>query len=184
MSLILITTSHKPSQRTRSFIKDLSMTLPYSATVNRGKKTLEELGIEAHRHKARYIFVAGERRGNPSIIRIYRVDTTQKIPKVKHIASIIIKGVKLTRENPEATRAYNPETIKIDYMKCISDQCFKLSDLFYSIYEKIIDEEKPEITLLLEENDKGRIVFKPINRLGKTCGPIIIIKGVRFFEEA
>lgn len=183
MSAILVTTSHKPSQRTRSFIKDLSMVLPCSVTVNRGKKTLEELGIEAYRHKARYIFITGERRGNPSIIRIYHVDTYQKIPMVKHIASIIIKGVKLSRENPEAMRAYNPVTIKIDYMKCISDQCFRLSDLFYSIYEEIIDEEKPEITLLLEEKNKGRILFKPVNRLGKTCGPIIIIKGVRFFEE-
>ncbi|MEM4758057.1 MAG: hypothetical protein QXX10_00005, partial [Desulfurococcaceae archaeon] len=41
--LILVTTSREPSRRTRSFIKELSQTLPYTRVFNRGKRTLVEI---------------------------------------------------------------------------------------------------------------------------------------------
>lgn len=174
---VLITTSHKPSQRTRSFIKDLANTLPFSKHVNRGKKTIEELGLEAYRDKKQYIFIVGERKGNPSIIKIYRVYLDEKPPKTKHVATIIIKGVNLTRENPDASRAYNPETITIDYNACIKDECYKLADILIKIFHETIS-DKADVIIKLEEIKKF-IIIKPLNRLGKPCGPIIRVIGVK-----
>lgn len=176
---VLITTSHKPSQRTRSFVKDLANTLPFSKHVNRGKKTIDELGLEAYRNKTQYIFVVGEKKGNPSMIRIYKVYFDEKPPKIKHIATLIIRGVKLTRENPDASRAYNPETIAIDYDMCETDNCYKLADQLIEIFHNIIS-EKPDVTVKLEET-RNIIVVKPLNRLGKPCGPIIRVSGVKVY---
>jgi U3 small nucleolar ribonucleoprotein protein IMP4 len=177
---VLITTSHKPSQRTRSFIKDLANILPYSYHVNRGKKTIAELGIEAYRLRNKYVFIVGERRGNPSIIRIYKISYESKPPGIKHYASIKLKGVKLTRENPEASRAYNPETINIDYNMCVSEDCFKLSDLLMEIFGEVIS-EKPDVLIKLGD-EKNHVLFKPLNRLGKICGPIMKIIGVKIID--
>ncbi|OYT39812.1 MAG: hypothetical protein B6U89_03450 [Desulfurococcales archaeon ex4484_58] len=174
--LLLITTSHKPSPRTRSFVKDLANTLPSSLRVTRGKKTLVEIGLEAYRFKTRYVFIVNEKRGNPSSIRVYGADYLGKMPRLKHTHTIILGGVKLTRENPESTRAYNPETININYDRCETDKCYKLADLLASIYHEILS-DKPDIEIELIE--KNYVFFKPLNRLGKICGPILKIKDVK-----
>ncbi|MET1160704.1 MAG: hypothetical protein ABWW65_07070, partial [Thermoprotei archaeon] len=174
---LLITTSHKPSPRTRTFIKDLASMLPFAFKTNRGKKTLEDLGLEAYRRGARYIFVVGEKRGNPSLIRIYRLELAEK-PHVKHFASIKIAGIKLLRENPEGSRVYNPESICVDYENCRSDQCYMLANIFIEIFHANIVKEKPDIKLVLEEINNITII-KPLNRLNKVCGPIIKVSGVK-----
>ena len=177
---ILITTSHKPIPRTRSFVKDLASILPGSETITRGKKTLEELAIEAHRYKCRYFMIVGERRGNPSLIRIYRIDYTGKIPLIKHVASIIISGVTLSRENPESMKTYGIESIGLDNDECRSDRCFQLFDLLYQLVSEYIS-DKPDITLKLIDRGKHTLI-KAVNKLGKTTGPLIRVSRVKIIE--
>ena len=177
---LLLTTSHKPSQRTRSFVKDLTSILPGSTHINRGKKTIEELGLETYRRGYRFFIIIGERKGNPSLMRIYKILPYTKPPEIKHIMSVVIRGITLSRENPEASKVYNPETIGINYDKCEQDQCFKLADLFIEVFQDIIT-ANPDITIMLIEK-KDHILFKAVNKLGKTCGPLIRIKGVKFIE--
>lgn len=178
MPLLIITTSHRPSQRTRSFVKDLANTLPSSIKLNRGKKTLFDLGFEAYRNNALYIMIICEKRGNPSLIRVYKLEKTSYYPKIKHIASIKISGVKLTRENPESTRIYNPETIWVKYENCRSDNCFKLADIIVMIYKNRLKKEKADIIFKLEDKDNITI-FIPLNALGRICGPILKVSGVK-----
>ncbi len=181
MTGVLITTSHKPSQRTRSFAKDLSSIIPYSIVSTRGKKTLDELAIESHRYKCKYFLVIGEKKGNPSLIRIYMVDYTGKLPKPVHIASIVLRGVTLSRENPEAIKTYGVENIGFDIDKCYSDECFKLHDLLYSILKEHISND-PDIVLKLIDTGK-HTMLKPVNRLGKTTGPVVRIAKVKIIEQ-
>ncbi len=179
-TLILLTTSHKPSPRTRSFTKDLANILLYSIRINRGKKTLNELALEAYRNKAKYIFIVGERHGNPSMIKIYNVYHPPALQILKEWALFRISGVKLTRENPSSSRAYNPEYIDIDYGNCTSDYCYEIADIFIKIYREYLS-NKPDIRLILY--NKGRHVYlKPYNRLNKICGPIIRFSGVKRYE--
>jgi len=177
-TLIIITTSHKPSQRTRSFVKDLANTLPFSLKINRGKKTIDDLGLEAYRNNASYVFIVGERKGNPSLIKVYRLDKSTTYPSLKHIASIKIIGVKLSREIPEASRVYNPEKLHVDYEGCISLKCYQLSDIFMKIYKEHLDSSKPDLTVFIEERDN--VIYLTLrNRLNKLCGPIMKISDVR-----
>jgi len=176
--LLLVTTSHRPSPRTRSFIKDLVNTLPYAVKVNRGKKTLSDIGLEARKYNANYVFIVCEKKGNPSLIKVYRVNKYVPYPLLSETAILKIAGVKLSRENPESSRAYNPETLYIDYDKCISVNCYQVSDIFTSIYRGFLNPDKPDIKIVLEEVNSV-IYFKPVNRLNRICGPLIKISGVK-----
>ncbi len=176
---ILITTSHRPSYRTRSFIKDLSSVLPGSVKSHRGKKTLPQLAFEAKAVGAKYIIVVGEKKGNPSLLRIYEVSSTsaRSVEEfIKHYASIILSGVKLSREIPDSSRAYNPQTINVDPMNCVNDECFLLSDILLKILEPRLSPE-PDITIVLEEKNGIRLKF--LNRLSRLCGPVLKISRVK-----
>lgn len=180
--IILLTTSHNPSYRTRSFIKDLASCLPGIIRVHRGKKTLLQLALEARRYGAKYVMVIGEKKGNPSLIRIYRIKLSlDKKSIMEHIVSIILKGIKLSREISMSSKAYNIESIGVDSTECISDTCFKLADLFLTIFKNKLDLVKPDLWITVSEK-KGytKIFFR--NRLGSIVGPIIGVRRVEIFE--
>ncbi len=180
--IALLTTSHSPSPRTRSFIKDLASCLPGILRVHRGKKTLLQLALEARRYGARYLLVVGERKGNPSLIRIYSIGLYfERDSILKHIVSIVIRGVKLSREVPGSTRTYNVERVGVDSRECVSDECFKLADLFLKIFGSKLDLDKPDVWIVVSErNNMVKIVFR--NRLGHIVGPAISVWRVKFFE--
>ncbi|WP_131159729.1 Brix domain-containing protein [Aeropyrum pernix] len=92
---ILVTTSRRPSPRVRSFVKDLSATIPGAFRFTRGHYSMEELAREAIIRGADRIVVVGERRGNPGIIRVYAVEGPGR---PDNIVSFIVKGVSLSRE--------------------------------------------------------------------------------------
>ena len=178
--MFLITTSHRPSQRTRSFVKDLSQILPFSTTITRGKKTIEELVLEAYRRGHRYIMIVCEKRGNPSLIRIYQVDTTRPVPGPQQYASLILAGITLSRENPDAIRTYGAEKVYVDTNRCSSDRCFRIADLLLEAYKEHHSEKADIIYRLL---DKGSItVLQAVNRIGRYTGPTIRIKGIKLYD--
>ncbi len=178
--MILITTSHRASPRVRSFVKDLASILPGAVKIQRGHKTLEDLAIEAYTHNLKYILVINELWGNPSRISIYEV-RAELSPELVKIADLVLKGVKLSRENPLATRAYGVESLNVEYSKCISSDCFLLADILMRIFQPRIRVD-PDVTIILEE-DKY-IVVKFQNVHGKLVGPLLrIIKVVRSGES-
>ncbi len=183
--IALLTTSREPSYRTRSFIKDFSSVLPGVIRTHRGKKTLLELALEAKRFGAKYIIIVGEKKGNPSIIRIYRLipysSTEIQEQLMKHIVTLILSGVKLSREMPEVFRTYNPSTISIDPSMCSSEECFMISDVFIKIFSEVLN-PNPDVTLLVIEDREGiRVEFR--NRARRPCGPVLRIKKVKIFGE-
>ena len=91
---ILITTTRRPSPRTRSLVKDLVSVIPGAIRFTRGHYNIEELSFEATAVGAARVIIVGTMRGNPSILRFYE----PRPPKLYHIASLIVKGVALSRE--------------------------------------------------------------------------------------
>ncbi|HDI86130.1 MAG TPA: hypothetical protein ENF83_01820 [Candidatus Korarchaeota archaeon] len=93
--MILITTSRDPSQRTRTFIRDLSHVIPRAVRVNRGKKSLDDLRVEALRHGLSRVLVVTERKGNPGGLRFYEASVATIRPAAAHV---VLEGVTLRRE--------------------------------------------------------------------------------------
>lgn len=90
---IAISTSRKPSQRTRSFCKELQFLLPRASYIQRGKSNFEELLERSDEVKARLLLVVGEREGNPGSFSLY----SMKDP-AEPILTFEIEGLRLARE--------------------------------------------------------------------------------------
>ncbi|MCE4621119.1 MAG: hypothetical protein F7B95_01600 [Desulfurococcales archaeon] len=110
-SNIIITTSRRPSPRTRSLVKDLVAIIPGAIRITRGHLTMEELSLLAVTRGADRILVIGERRGNPSIMRFYRVEAGG----YKNIVTIIIRGLALSRELRRPLPEANPSALYIEF---------------------------------------------------------------------
>jgi len=171
--LLLVTTSRRPSPRTRSFIKDLVSIIPSASKINRGHKSLVELAIEANRLGYQYILIVSDCGGNPSSIAIYEVaeDTSGHLA-LKNLAVIKVRGVKLSRENPESSKTYGASSLSINYSNCVSSDCFYIADLLTKIFEKILS-EKPDIIVHLSESKYIELKFTNIH--GKPVGPVLRI---------
>lgn len=94
----IVTTSREPSRRTRSFIKDIVMLAPWLIRVNRGKMTFKELVDFAVNANARTVAIVCERKANPSIIRLYDLESGMLEDAVMHSYTIFLKGISLSRE--------------------------------------------------------------------------------------
>ena len=178
--MIVITTSRRPSPRTRSFVKDLSSILPSSPRISRGHKSLVDLAIEAAKLGAKYILLVTEKSGNPRGLIIYGVEEMGHHAVSKRLAILLIKGVKLSRENPESSKAYGVSNISIDYSKCFSDDCFYIADLLVKILGDMVS-EKGDLRILLGENKY--ISIQALNIHGKPVGPLVLVERVIRFQD-
>ena len=97
---LLITTSREPSKRVRSFVKDLSIVLPHSVRVSRGKATYSELATKATSLGAYGVLIVLERRGNPSSILYAEPRGTE----LEVMFLLKLGGVTLMRELPGSQR--------------------------------------------------------------------------------
>ncbi len=176
--LLLLTTSRRPSYRTRSFIKDLEDVLPYTIRVHRGKKTLYYLAFEAKRYGAKYIWIVGERKGNPSRIEVYRVGPFTASHLIDREYSILLRGVKLSREKQVAYKAYNVEKLGVDINNCSTDNCYKLGDLFIEVFRDILETWKPDLWIVLNEDNREGIEVAFRTPTGKEVGPSLKVYGV------
>ena len=72
--MILISTSRRPSTRTRSFVKELLGVIPLSFQVTRGKKSIEELNDIAVLKGSRRLMIVESKDGNPSALSFMYTD--------------------------------------------------------------------------------------------------------------
>ncbi len=116
--MILITTTRRPSQRTRSFVRDLYHVIPNAIRRNRGKSSLEDLNRIALKLGAERVLIVGTKKGNPSSLYFFEPAPLT----IKPISLIRLKGVTLRRE---MTRRRAPPSKEL----CVSYQSEFLSKL-------------------------------------------------------
>ncbi len=107
---IIVTTSRRPSPRSRSLVKDLVSVLPGGVRLTRGHMSHVDLAREALLIGADRVVVIGERKGNPGVMRVY--EPTRGL-ELKHIVTMVILGVKLSRE-AGASKPVNPRFLVIE----------------------------------------------------------------------
>lgn len=179
--MIMITTSRRPSPRLRSLVKDLVSVLPRSIKVNRGHKSLVELALEAKRLGLKYVIIVTERKGNPGGLTFYEVEEVGAgRAQLKRLSTIILRGVKLSRENPASSRTYGVDSIEVDYSRCITDDCFYLSDLFIRVF-KGLEPGKNTLKICLNEEKFIEITF--LNVHNKPVGPVLRVEKVIRFNS-
>ncbi|WP_423793103.1 ribosomal biogenesis protein [Methanocaldococcus indicus] len=160
---MIITTSRKPSQRTRSFARDLErvLNIPY---VQRGKLSLKEL-FEIDNN----ILLIGEFRGNPGSLVFYNLE------KDKKLSSFIT--VKLQREICGGkVENNNGIKIKINY----NNEYLHLYEEFFFNHFNINNESN--FTLSVEKDSKYLFAIQFYKNRVK-IGPLIRVKSVKLFDS-
>lgn len=183
--LILVITSREPSRRTRSFVKELSQSLPYFQVFNRGKRTLAEINRIASLMRAKFMLLVHEWKANPKRMIFYEFNPMVGLSNdansmYRRVFSLRLSGVKLVREMGVSGRIYNPRFIEVSIDKCSSELCFKSSEIFLKIYKYYIS-RVPDVFLEFVDGD-GYVDLKIMDRSGLVCGPLIRIVKVDVFE--
>lgn len=183
--VLALTTCRSPSKRTRSFVKELALNLPFVLKINRGKRKIEDVFYEAYLNRVRFVMFVYEWKGNPRLIKIYKLKQyfTPSHPSDSvvegRVADLRIRGLKLTREIRGFGRVYNVAKIGVLYEGCSSDQCFTLSDLVERIYGGFISDD-PDVYLVIRDEDND-VVLEFKSRLNKPCGPLIRFSEVKSY---
>jgi len=179
---IVFTTSHKPSSKLRTFIKELAATIPFSIKINRGKKTLNMLYLEALGMGAKNVVVGLERKGNPSGLVLYSV--LEKPLGLRREVLVKISGVSLWREIADAVKPYNPSSIAI----LLSEEAMEIAEALVKMFnaEPVFSEDEARdfdvLVRIVAKKNIYLVVFEnPSTR--KVVGPIIKVSGVRFWLE-
>jgi len=171
---IIVTTSHRPSPRTRTFVKELSSVLPFSVKLNRGKKTLTDLLIDALTINANRLIVVHEKKGNPSALKVYVIEDK----KLKEYTTFKLVGVALWRELTNVSRVYNPESIAVEFLE--EELAELVEKITFSFNAKILYDEnlKKEFDVIVSLKPRNNIVLLLfINpSVNKIVGPILKIK--------
>jgi len=180
---IIVTTSHRPTQRVRSFVKDLVSVLPGAEKLTRGKATLRDLYYEAAARGAQRVIVVSVWKGNPGTLHVYEPLEPPSL-ELRLMLRIMLEGVRLSRETPGAQRAYGAQSLGVYVPPAASDELHRLADtlaraLLASIaidYDEALD--RFDVVAVL---DKGRGSIAEVEfrcSSGRVCGPLLRIAGV------
>ncbi len=180
--MILITTTRRPSKRTRSFIRDLSHVIPASKRRNRGKMSMEDLNGLAIREGAERVIVVGTQMGNPSSLTFYEPSPSHLRP----ISSVRLEGVSLRRE-VTSRRAPHVRRLGIAYShEDLKDGARILAKSFNaSILSKGLEDLRSvncDIAFLLSSNGGIRGTFYAV-RPAEELGPRMRISEIREYGE-
>ncbi|MBZ2165629.1 Brix domain-containing protein [Methanobacterium spitsbergense] len=160
---MLITTSRKPSQRTRSFCKGLVRVLN-SSYINRGKMSIRDVLIKSSELGNNTIAVVSEMKGNPSRIDfqnetgevIFSMDVTVGIPNSNASSKGRVQSeeLKLRSEIPELNQLGN----------ILDIPPFKE------------DSEIKNILFIRTGDEKNKAIIEFIGSNGMETGPKIFVK--------
>jgi len=178
---IIVTTSHRPSQRARSFAKELASVLPYAIKLNRGKMTLQDLYYEAYAYGAERVIVIGVKKGNPGVLRAYEPGEPPE-EELHLVSTITLAGVRLRRETPGSQRIFQTRRLALDASRVHSEEASRVVDtLAYSMLAKILvnpDEDtllNYDVVAVAEEQPKMLEVTFICTHTRRVCGPTLRI---------
>jgi U3 small nucleolar ribonucleoprotein protein IMP4 len=103
----VLTTSRKPSQRTRSFIRDLVRVIPWSFHFTRGSCSLNDLANELAVLGINRLLIVHEKKGNPSLVKFFKLDDGKLIERDYRLR---IKGISLAREQRRGRSVFTDES--------------------------------------------------------------------------
>ena len=173
---MVITTSREPGNRTRSFVNELVTILPILVKVNRGKATLLDLYDISISKKAKWLIIVYEKKGNPSMLKIYKPDIPKSGLDEKY--RILLRGVTLYREKAH----FKPSRYNGTY--CIS---FSGNEDVYALSSIVSEVTGYKFCRVNLDSNVRRIKISAVNGVrtisfhderGNLVGPIIRVRRI------
>lgn len=184
---VIVTTSHRPSQRVRSFAKDLASVLPEAVKINRGKATLNDLYYEAYARGAERVIIIGMKKGNPGVLRVYKLGALPE-EGLQLISTVSLSGVRLRRETPGSQRVFRVKSLGLDASNVHSEEAARVVDVIAKSFlaKIVLDQdqwEKFDVVAVAEEK-KGYLELSFIcPHTRRVCGPTLRIAAVTDVES-
>ena len=124
--MIVIGTTRKPSQRIRSFVKELVRVIPGAMRLTRGKRGLDDFCAEAQENGADRVLLVGAFHGNPGRIGFlqYNGDSWHF-----HPPTVILKSVNLLRNH----RSTPPRPVQALYVVPDTPQDTKSAEILAQV---------------------------------------------------
>jgi len=178
----LITTSRRPTRRTRSFCKELQRVLPNAIRVNRGKMSLIDVALRALEYNVDRVILVSVFKGNPGRIRFFSVssDSFVEIPPL-----INILGVKLLREfrRGRFIKVSSLIVVPVDREDELLNFSSFLADALKAkvVFSPNFDDFEVDTAFLRVErgrNNLFNLVF--VDKFNVPIGPLIRVRSVRF----
>ncbi len=163
---ILITTSRRPSRRTRTFAKELVRVIPNSIKINRGKMSLDDLKEYMIRRGYTRLIIINTKKGNPSQLIFYVLDyeglkrvlifnirglSLQIDKKIKRYVRYIRDVIDLTREN---------EDLKETFIEFLSIPSIALNR-----------EEGEDAFIEIDKDNQGNLIIRFVTEEGNLIPP-------------
>jgi len=178
----VLTTSRKPSQRTRSFIRDLVRVIPWSFHFTRGSCSLNDLANELAVLGINRLLIVHEKKGNPSLIKFYKLDEGKLLERDYRIR---IKGISLARELRRVRTVFTADSklqVINQSQSDFGEQLYTMLSLFFKFERKRElprDANMKGIAIIFADTNEGLIIldFQQIESK-EMIGPRISISDV------
>ncbi|MDI6645145.1 MAG: Brix domain-containing protein [Methanobacteriaceae archaeon] len=152
---MLITTSRKPSNRTRTFCQSLSRALN-SRYINRGKMSMRNILLKVNELGFSNLLIISEKNGNPNTLTFYNHEGEQ----------LIILEVSVALKNIRTN--INHEKLSIN---CQIDELRDIIPIFDLPETESLDTN----TLIIKKQSNTKAVMEFIDDKGLTTNPLIYI---------
>jgi len=178
----VLTTSRKPSQRTRSFIRDLVRVIPWSFHFTRGSCSLNDLANELAVLGINRLLIIHEKKGNPSLVKFYKLVEGKLIERDYRLR---IKGISLARELRRGRSIFTADSklqVINQSQSDFGEQLYTMLSLFFGFERKRElprDVNMKGIAILFTDTNEDLIIldFKQIETK-EMIGPRISISDV------
>jgi hypothetical protein len=165
---MLLTTSRRTSQRTRTFCRELASLFPLCEYCNRGKKSVRELLDYALLNGHEHILVVETKDGNPSRIAYLKgpsglvwVDTAPITARTRKDLRLSVRVPPLTEDGIIGVRS------SVDWV---------LTQRIASFFEATPETEEGDVVIQLSPSEKGvAVTFLRPDVSGDPVGPAITV---------
>ncbi len=165
--MILLTTSRRPTERIRTFCRDLANSIPDAVRVNRGKMSLDGVAEKAIEVEANRVVVVDRWQGGPGRISLYRLGSSglDFVPPL-----MLIKGIRLRREfkNVKKRGQSSVITFSTENSSALENIACQLSQFFGLPFHSLDDvTEKHVAAMHLSFDHSGclQLTFKRLQRM-------------------
>lgn len=171
---VIVTTSHRPSRRTRSFARDLVETIPGAVKINRGKKSLKDLEAMMRTSGFKILLVVNTWKANPGRIDIYRLSGDFLEP----LGSLVVRSARLSREQGSRPCGMTSPSVEIACPGEVCEAAGKLvEELILSAAGSRREQDSRSGSEVVHISGDDRIYIW-FSRDGEVCGPRIGVRRI------
>ena len=174
MTKVAFTTSRDPSNKTRSFLKDITSVVPESEKFSRGTQNLSFTLARLHSEGFELAIVINSVKGNPNFWRIF--DLSKSEPKELPFA-IKLRGLTLSRDY-HAKKIKRPSNlILISSIELNEEKVLKT--IFNITEQKVVDFEKNSFLTMYADyidKDENIIFIEFLDSENNSVGPRMKLK--------